>query len=129
VTFVYREGEEMYPLIVDIKRLSDILHVSPFTLRKVWKGLPHFFVGEGRNLKSARFDVNDVLNHLKGKGNVGLENKKRLVGKILASEQAVQEARASLKSSRNSLGSGEKERTAPRKCPPEDPFDLLRDCK
>jgi hypothetical protein len=119
----------MYPQIVDIKQLSDILHVSPFTLRKVWKGLPHFFVGEGKNLKSARFDVNDVLDHLKGKGNVGLEDKKELVGEVLAPEQAVQETRAPLKSGSNSLGSGEKERATPGNHSPEDPFDLLRDCK
>ena len=51
--------------IVDIYGLAEILLTSPNTLRKKWYRLPHFYVGTGRNLKSARFDVSDVIDYLK----------------------------------------------------------------
>ena len=50
--------------IVNIHRLAEILLTSTSTLRKGWRRLPHFYVGEGCNLKSARFDVKKVINFL-----------------------------------------------------------------
>jgi len=51
----------MISQIVDFAELSSFLKVPQNTLRKKWRDLPHFSVGTGRNLKSARFDVNHVL--------------------------------------------------------------------
>lgn len=53
--------------VVDLKELADTLKISYRTLLKVWRDLPHFYVGVGRNLKSARFDPVDVLDHLKAR--------------------------------------------------------------
>ncbi len=50
--------------IVNIHGLAEILLTTPSTLRKGWHRLPHFFIGEGRNLKSARFDVKKVVRYL-----------------------------------------------------------------
>jgi hypothetical protein len=50
--------------IVNIHKLAKILSTSTSTLRKGWRRLPHFYVGEGCNLKSARFDVKKVINFL-----------------------------------------------------------------
>ena len=50
--------------IVNIHRLAEILLTSTSTLRKGWQRLPHFYVGEGCNLKSARFNVTKVINFL-----------------------------------------------------------------
>ncbi len=50
--------------IVNIHKLAEVLLTSTSTLRKGWRRLPHFFVGEGCNLKSARFDVKKVINFL-----------------------------------------------------------------
>jgi hypothetical protein len=51
--------------IVDIHELSRVLNTNVKTLAKRWRGFPHFFTGTGRNLKSARFDLDDVLRYLK----------------------------------------------------------------
>jgi len=53
--------------IVDSKGLCEILNVKHRTLRDFWRDLPHFFIGRGRDLRSARFDINDVLHHLKNR--------------------------------------------------------------
>ena len=45
--------------------LAKNLNVASQTLKKSWRHLPHFFVGSGTNLKSARFDLQDVLSYLK----------------------------------------------------------------
>ena len=50
--------------IVNIHRLAEILLTSTSTLRKGWRRLPHFYVGEGCNLKSARFNVTKDINFL-----------------------------------------------------------------
>lgn len=48
-------------IILTYVELSEALKVDPKTFRKQWKHLPHFFVGIGSNLKSARFILQDVL--------------------------------------------------------------------
>jgi hypothetical protein len=46
--------------------LADVLGQTPEAFRKSrWQTMPHFFVGTGRDLRSARFDVADVLSYLK----------------------------------------------------------------
>jgi len=51
--------------IVDITGLAQVLHCSDRTLEKQWQQYPHFFIGEGRDLRGARFDVCDVIDFLK----------------------------------------------------------------
>jgi len=60
--------------IVDIHRLAEILLTSTSTLRKGWRRLPHFYVGEGSNLKSARFDVKKVIKFLEEEAEVKRNN-------------------------------------------------------
>ena len=54
------------------RELCEYLHVNPDTFRLAWKELPHYFAPgtEGYNLKAARFDLLDVVNHLKEVGRV-----------------------------------------------------------
>jgi hypothetical protein len=51
--------------VLNYKDLAAILKISPETLRKNWRSYPHFFVGQGKDLRSARFDGMDVLDYLK----------------------------------------------------------------
>ena len=68
--------------IVDAEGLAKELKCSISLLRKVWREYPHFFIGIGRDLRGARFDVDDVLAHLKERGNYGCleEQEPRMVG-------------------------------------------------
>lgn len=54
-------------IIVDIDGLSKILGNSKHAIMKIWEEIPHFFTGRGRNLKSARFDAEDVIRYLKNR--------------------------------------------------------------
>ena len=54
--------------IADIRQLAEILGVSFNSLRRYWKAYPHFFVGDGRDCRGARFDVADVILYLKAQG-------------------------------------------------------------
>ena len=51
--------------IVRYQDLAQHLDVSRHVIRKNWKQLPHFFVSRGRDLRSARFDVDEVVEFLK----------------------------------------------------------------
>jgi hypothetical protein len=64
--------------IVDIYELAAILKASPHTLKKIWRSLPHFFIGEGKTLRGARFIVYEVIVHLKKEANhVSVEKQKK----------------------------------------------------
>lgn len=54
--------------VVNYKQLAEHLGCSTAVIRKTWKELPHFFVSRGRDLRSARFDLDEVLEHLKEQG-------------------------------------------------------------
>ena len=60
--------------IVNIHGLAEILLTSASTLRKDWRRLPHFYVGRGCNLKSARFDVIKVVDFLEREAEAGRRN-------------------------------------------------------
>lgn len=53
------------------KQIAEILQIAPGTFRKTWRQYPHFFVTppsarpQGGNLKSARFDPEEVLRFIK----------------------------------------------------------------
>ena len=55
-------------MIVDIHTLKDILSDKSGLLDRTWQRLPHFFIGTGKNAKSVRFDVDDVMFALKSGG-------------------------------------------------------------
>ncbi|OEU69931.1 MAG: hypothetical protein BA863_01605 [Desulfovibrio sp. S3730MH75] len=46
-------------------KLAEILGRAALTVRNEWRIYPHYFVGIGRTLKSARFDLDEVLEYLK----------------------------------------------------------------
>lgn len=50
---------------LNYKQLSSLLNLENSTAQKYWRMYPHYFVTEGRNLKSARFDIVDVIEFLK----------------------------------------------------------------
>ena len=61
------------PKSLTYKQLAEYFQVDSSTIRKVWHKLPHYFVGTGRNLKTVRFDLTDVLNFMKNRDYVDLE--------------------------------------------------------
>ncbi len=114
--------------IVDIDGLAKVLKASRFTLKKNWRSLPHFFIGNGRNLKGARFDVSEVIEHLKKEArHVSMERwkKESLDSKIHAQQQTVQEG--GFRNKVESLGMGGRKTKRAEKSTGSgtDPFDLL----
>ena len=120
--------------IVNIHRLAEILLTSTSTLRKGWRRLPHFYVGEGCNLKSARFDVKKVINFLEEeaeeKRNNGTTQTQRqeegMVRPLHAGRRNLQKRRVPNKVRSGGVG---RKRTIPDKTPRaidanDDPFDL-----
>lgn len=63
--------------IVDIHGLAEVLCCSVSTLNKTWREYPHFFIGSGETAKGARFDVEDVVNYLKGRDYAELGQEKQ----------------------------------------------------
>jgi hypothetical protein len=120
--------------IVNIHRLAEIFLTSTSTLRKGWRRLPHFYVGEGCNLKSARFDVIKVIKFLEeeaeAKHNNGTTQTQRqeegMVRPLHAGRRNLQKRRVSDKVRSGGMG---RKRTIPDKTPGaidinDDPFDL-----
>jgi len=121
--------------IVDIYGLAEILLTSPNTLRKKWHRLPHFYVGMGHNLKSARFDVGDVIDFLKKEAQNGTiqtqATSKRVVRSIYDRQTNTQKRGISNKV--RSIGMGRK-RKIQDKAPgrigaQDDPFNLCTGIK
>jgi len=114
--------------IADIRGLALILKASPHTLKKSWRKLPHFFIGAGNNLKGARFDISEVIEHLKKEVNhVSMERQKKrgLDGEIHVSEHTIQKRRFRDKSRCIDMG-GQKTRRIEKSSGTEtDPFNLL----
>jgi hypothetical protein len=116
--------------IADIYGLSSILKTSHHTLKKNWRKLPHFFIGDGRNLKGARFDVSEVIEHLKKEArHVSMETSKKkcLDSEIHAQQQTVQEGRLRKQVESIGMGSSETRRTGKSAGTGDgtDPFNLL----
>lgn len=53
--------------IVDIDGLAKVLKCSKDTIQKTWRRYPFFKISDGNDARSVRFDVDDVLNYLKGR--------------------------------------------------------------
>jgi len=114
--------------IVDIYGLATILKASHHTLRKKWREFPHFFIGDGCNLKGARFDVAEVIEHLKKKSRyVGVErSKEKYLGcQIQIQKKAIQKRRLQDKIESAGMGSSETRRTRKTIGTGTDPYDLL----
>ena len=120
--------------IVNIHRLAEILLTSTSTLRKGWRRLPHFYVGEGCNLKSARFDVKKVINFLEKEAEDKRKNgtiqtqrqEEGMVRSVHAGRRNLQKGRVPNKVRSGGVG---RKRTIPDKTPRaidanDDPFDL-----
>lgn len=56
---------EEHPEYIKHSELAKKLNVSTKTFEKVWRDWPHIFVGSGTNLKSARFNYQEVIDYLK----------------------------------------------------------------
>jgi hypothetical protein len=114
--------------IVDIKGLANKLCASTHTLKKNWRSLPHFFIGDGRNLKGARFNVPEVIEHLRKEANhVSLErsSKEGLDCKIQMSEKTIQERGISDKVCCNAVGGRKTQQSKKSSATETDPFNLL----
>ncbi len=113
--------------IVDAEGLAKELKCSISLLRKVWREYPHFFIGVGRDLRGARFDVDDVLAYLKERGNYGRleEQKSRMVGvQVPAPGRTDQKRRLSDQASSGAMGGQEATRVK-RPSAKRDPYALL----
>ena len=116
--------------IVDIYGLATTLKASHHTLKKNWRDFPHFFIGDGKNLKGARFVVPEVIEHLKKEArhvSVERSKKKSLDCQIQTQQQAVQKREIQDKVESAGMGSSEARRA--RKSTGTgagtDPFNLL----
>jgi hypothetical protein len=122
--------------IVNIHKLAEILltSTSTSTLRKGWRRLPHFYVGEGCNLKSARFVVTKVIEFLEEEAegrrtNGTIQAQRQEEGMVLplhAGRGNLQKRGVSNKVRSGGVG---RKRTIPDKTPGaidtnDDPFDL-----
>ena len=125
--------------IVDIHGLAKILLTSTSTLRKGWRRLPHFYVGAGSNLKSARFDVIKVIKFLeeeaeakRSDGTIQTQRQEKgMVHQVHAGRKNTQKGRISDKVRGSGVG---RKRTLPDKTPgainsSDDPFDLCAGIK
>ena len=113
--------------IVNAEGLAKELKCSISLLRKVWREYPHFFVGVGRDLRGARFDVDDVLNYLKERGNYYgcLEEQERMVGsQIPASGGTNQKGGLQDQASSGAMG-GQETARGKRTTDKKDPYALL----
>jgi hypothetical protein len=94
--------------IIDKDTLCEIFGISESTLRSQYKSWPHFYVCKGRDLRSARFVIEKVVEHLEyanrrqKAGNLDRPSPK---GRISAKKKA----RVQNKGRRNSLESGRSE--------------------
>jgi hypothetical protein len=114
--------------IVDIRGLATALCASKHTLKKNWRSLPHFFIGEGKNLKGARFNVPEVIEHLRKEANhVSLERsqEKNLGGEVSISNETIQEGRFSNKVFSIGVGSRKAQKAKKSRTAGTDPFNLL----
>jgi hypothetical protein len=112
--------------VVDVNGLAGFLQCSPFTLRKIWRSYPHFFVGQGRDLRGARFDVNDVLAFLKRRGgNYGYmeRQKERVDSEVSVPKKKIQKRRIQVQAGGHEVGNYKKGRSS--RPNSRDPFHLL----
>ena len=116
--------------IVNIYELATILKASHHTLKKKWRDFPHFFIGDGKNLKGARFIISEVIEHLKKEAShvsVERSKKKSMDCQIQTQQKTVQ--KRGIQDKVESTGMGSPETRRDRKPigtrTENDPFNLL----
>ena len=115
-------------IIVDIYELASILKSSHHTLKKNWRKFPHFFIGDGRNLKGARFDLCEVIQHLKEEARyVSMEKfkKKSLDCQVQTQQQAIQKGGFRDKAKGTGMGGRKTRRASKSAGTGTDPFGIL----
>lgn len=119
-----------YSAIVDIDGLCEFLSTTRSNLRnqQQWRKFPHVFVGIGKDLKAARFNVADVweyltANHGQNYGNMENQENGKVGLRVPASESAPQKGRI-LKPVRRNSGRG-KTKGRGRGPADSDPFNLI----
>lgn len=73
--------------------IAEKLNMNENTVRKAWRSWPHYFAGTGRNLKSARFDLTDVINYLKNRDYADRELKEKERNELTDEEERLNEAK------------------------------------
>ena len=114
--------------IVDIQGLATELCASKHTLKKNWRSLPHFFIGDGRNLKGARFNVPEVIEYLRKEANhdsLERSQKKSMDFKIQMAEKTIQKGGVSNKVCCSAMGGRKTQQTKKSSSTGTDPFNLL----
>ena len=113
--------------IVDIYGLAAVLKASHHTLKKNWRKLPHFFIGDGHNLKGARFDIYEVIQFLKEVHHVSMERyqTKNMGSKIYVQQQTAQKGRLQDKVKGTDMGGNKTRRIEKPTGTGSDPFNLL----
>ena len=112
---------------LDYKELARHLGFAPQTLKKTWRCYPHYFPGSGRTLKSARFDLDDVLDYLKGRDYAGLQGGQEISGGVRVPGQEVHQGGLYPKSGRSNMG-GQRKKQA-QKSAQGDKWGLFRSLK
>ncbi len=125
----FSDGErDLNPMlqIVDFKTLADILKANPNTLRKKWRHLPHSFIGLGRNLKGARFDVSKVIKALEDECIQGQAQARHLHVQVQVQGENILGTKVRDQKGRQN-GRGKKAGRTDESTPsPSDPFNLFR---
>ena len=113
--------------IVNAEGLARELKCSTSLLRKVWRKYPHFFIGVGRDLRGARFDLNDVLAYLKERGSCGRleEQESRMVGSQIPASGGTNQKGGLQDQARSGAMGGQETARGKRRSAKRDPHDLL----
>jgi hypothetical protein len=110
--------------IVNIDELAKILKTAPNTLKKGWEELPHFFIGRGRDLRGARFDVYDVITYLKKRDYAYLRPKEKNVDRKGKADRLSAKGKARIPNKNGGQGLGKGQKTGIKNAD-DDPHGLL----
>jgi DNA-binding ferritin-like protein (Dps family) len=111
-------GVTQKPTILTFSEMCETLKVTPSTLRKRWKELPHFLVGTGQQVDSARFVLEKVMEYLEEHHAGKRQQARNVHSKVRISGASLPETRIRDNPSGKGLGGGRKaEAKVPASCP------------
>ena len=113
---------------ITIHELAKILNASPNTLKKIWRNFPYIFIGQGRTLKGARFDPDEVIEHLRKEAyhdSLSDQKKKNICCKIQVPMQTIQKRGVQEKIRCSGVGGSKAKRTEKSARVGADKFNLL----